>query len=118
MKTEGIQKMPSSMSEDALFKALLKNKPPVVQKPQAPIKKEVVKPQEPPAPEKEIAYKIEIPVERNTAQSAAPLNPDAVTESIKSLTASVNMMYGLMKTIIVPVLVLILIVGIAILVKK
>ncbi|MCZ7398382.1 MAG: hypothetical protein O8C62_01660 [Candidatus Methanoperedens sp.] len=43
---------------------------------------------------------------------------DQVVESIKNLTSSVNMMYGLIKTVITPVLVLILIIGVAILVRS
>ncbi|MDP2765993.1 MAG: hypothetical protein Q8O41_00855, partial [Candidatus Methanoperedens sp.] len=46
-----------------------------------------------------------------------PMETELVVESIKNLNASVNMMYGLIKTVIVPVLVLILIIGIALLVK-
>jgi hypothetical protein len=106
----------SNMSEDALFKALLKNKPPAqaAPKPQVPIRKEPAKPIPPPAPP------VETYEERPVAEvrhEIAPLQPDAVAESIKNLTANVNMIYGLMKTIIVPVLVLILIVGIGILIK-
>jgi len=41
-----------------------------------------------------------------------------VVESINNLNSSVNLMYSLIKTVIAPVLVLILIVGIAILVKS
>ncbi|MCZ7355733.1 MAG: hypothetical protein O8C66_02860 [Candidatus Methanoperedens sp.] len=104
----------SNMSEDALFKALLKNKPPVQAAPKPQVRKEPVKPV-PPAPPVE-TYEEKPVVE--VRHEIAPLQADAVAESIKNLTANVNMIYGLMKTVIVPVLVLILIVGIGILIKR
>ena len=111
----------SNMSEDALFKALLKNKPPqTAQKPQVPVKKEVVKP---PAPkvevyEKEAVYEKPAPVvETRITPTVPPLQNDQVLDSIKNLNASVNMVHGLMKTVLLPVLVLILIIGVAILAK-
>ena len=111
---EGYNKMANTMSEDALFKALLKNKPPQQQKPPAPQpapKKETIKAAEPPVE----TYELETPV----IETPPPRTHDTeqVVEAIKNLTSSVNMMYGLMKTVITPVLVLILVIGIAILVK-
>lgn len=105
------------MSEDALFKALLKNKPP-----QKPIQKPPVAPQ--PEPKKETfkaaaAPPVEIHEMETPVIETRPVkshDTDQVVESIKNLTSSVNMMYGLMKTVITPVLVLILIIGVAILV--
>ncbi len=108
--------MANSMSEDALFKALLKNKPPQqqIQKPPAPQpapKKETFKAAAPPAE----TYEMERPVIETPPPKSH--DTDQVVEAIKNLTSSVNMMYGLMKTVITPVLVLILIIGVAILVK-
>jgi hypothetical protein len=110
--------MANSMSEDALFKALLKNKPPQQQ-----IKKPPAAPQ--PVPKKETfqaaappaeIHEMETPVIET--QPVKSHDTDQVVESIKNLTSSVNMMYGLMKTVITPVLVLILIIGVAILVRR
>ncbi len=137
----------SSMSEDALFKAILKNKPlqgaQVEQKAQA-VKKEIKDAPKAPASSEDMMYKVllknrppqpevkeSVPVpqvnavqtidhESKVVETPPPvmsLHADAVEESIKNLTASVNMMHGLMKTVIVPVLVLILIVGIGVFVK-
>ncbi|MFZ3060178.1 MAG: hypothetical protein WA102_10635 [Candidatus Methanoperedens sp.] len=109
--------MANSMSEDALFKALLKNRPPQqqIQKPpaapQPAPKKETFKAAAPPAE----TYEMETPVETPHVKSH---DTDQVVESIKNLTSSVNMMYGLIKTVITPVLVLILIIGVAILVRS
>jgi hypothetical protein len=110
--------MANSMSEDALFKALLKNKPP-----QKPIQKLPVAPPQP-EPKKETFKAAAPPVEIHEMEKPVietrPVksnDTDQVVESIKNLTSSVNMMYGLMKTVITPVLVLILIIGIALLVK-
>jgi len=96
--------MPNSMSEDDLFKTLLKRKPET----QAQVWKEA----ERTVPEP----KYEKPVETNPPPRSVDIEP--IVESIRNLTASVNTLYGLVKTVIVPVLVLILIVGIAILVKS
>lgn len=101
--------MSGSMSEDDLFKALLKKKPeerkPIAKPPQR------TAPVAPPIPPIEIQEKvIETP-------QVKPQETEVVVEAIKNLNASVNMIHGLVKTVIVPVLVLILIVGIAILVK-
>ena len=101
--------MANSMSEDALFKALLKNKP----QQQVPVRKEVQKPAHEAQPAE--SYEEKEPVIETPP--VKPLEIERVEESLKNLTSSVNMMYGLIKTVIVPVLVLILIVGIAILVR-
>ncbi len=97
------------MSEDELFKALLKKKPEA----QVPVRKEVQKP----APTAQPAESYEKPEPVIETPPVKPLETELVIESIKNLNASVNMLHGLIKTVIVPVLVLILIVGIAILVK-
>ncbi len=97
------------MSEDQLFKAILKKKPEA----QVPVKKEPPKP----VP---VAQPVEFHEEKKPVVEIPPAIPpetEHMTEEIKNLTSSVNMMYGLIKTVIVPVLVLILIVGIAILLK-
>ncbi len=108
-----------SMSEDALFKAILKNKPQqstqsvqTVPKTQAAVKKEVVKP----APQILEVREIERQ-ETKITHVSDPMQMNPVVESIKNLNSSVNMMYGLMKTVIVPVLILIVVVGVAILVR-
>ncbi len=97
------------MSEDQLFKALLKKKPEEV-----PVKKE---PQRPvPA-----AQPVEVYKEKEQVIETPPVKPletELIVEEIKNLNSSVNMMYGLIKTVIVPVLVFILIVGIAILMRR
>ncbi len=105
--------MASPMSEDQLFKALLKKKP-ETQVP--PVKKETPRP----SPIAQPAEVYEEPVVK-----MPPAKPpetermtEHMTEEIKNLNSSVNMMYNLIKTVIVPVLVLILIVGIAILLRR
>lgn len=112
--------MANSMTEDALFKTLLKNKP-QQQPPQ--------QPQKPPAartvPTRETfrtvpAVQPAESYEKEEIIATPPVKPvqvDLVVESIKNLNSSVNLMYSLIKTVIAPVLVLILIIGIAILVK-
>ncbi len=100
------------MSEDELFKALLKKKPEA----QVPVRKEAQTPAPVPAAQPAESYEKQEPVIETPP--VKPLETELVTESIKNLTASVNTLYGLIKTVIVPVLVLILIVGIAILVKS
>ncbi len=143
-----------SMNEDAMFKALLKNKPQQQKTPQTQVVKEV-KPAAPPAkpsyaknsedamfqvllknkPQQQqkspviseaplapvIAYEKEEPVVETRIEPVvtAAVNPVQNTyssESIDKLTSSVNMVYGLLRTITF-VLVLILIVGIAALIK-
>jgi hypothetical protein len=118
-EAEGYNKM-ANMSEDALFKALLKNKPPQKQIPKPPAApqpapvKETFKAAAPPA---EI-HEVETPVIETRPVKSSSHDTEQVVESIKNLTSSVTMMYGLIKTVITPVLVLILIIGVAILVKK
>lgn len=110
--------MANSMSEDALFKTLLKNKP--QQQPKPPVAQNVRKETpKTPAPAPVETYEKEEPViESRSVHPVKSAETDKVVESLKDLNSSVNMMYGMMKTVIVPVLVLILIVGIAILVKR
>jgi hypothetical protein len=121
LEAEGYNKMANSMSEDAMFKALLKNKPAkqnsaAAQKMQVTLRNEVKRPV--PAAEPVETHKIEKPViEPKITNPVEPLNIEPVVESINNLSASVNMVYGLMRTVVVPVLVLILIIGIAILIK-
>ncbi|VVB85186.1 Uncharacterised protein [uncultured archaeon] len=113
-----VPKAPTSAasSEDAMYKALLKNKPaqqstPLVKK-SLPVKTEPV-----PAPQEVSAYRepaVEAAV--SPAVAVAPVKAAQIEESIKNLTTSVNMVQGLLKTAII-VLVLILIVGLASLIK-
>ena len=110
--------MANSMSEDALFKALLKNRPPQQQiqnppaAPQSAPKKETFKAAAQPVETYEMETQV---IETSHVKSH---DTDRVVESIKNLTSSVNMMYGLIKTVITPVLVLILVIGVAILVRS
>ncbi len=98
--------MSDIMSEDDLFKTLLKKKP--EEKPFVPQKQ--IQRAAPAAPPVELQEKvIETPQVR-------PQEIELLVESVRNLNASVNMIHGLVKAIL-PVLVLILIVGIAILVK-
>ena len=97
------------MSEDQLFKALLKKKPAA----QVPVKKAVERTV--PAAQPVEVYEEKAPVIETPP--AKPLETELIVGEIKNLTSSVNMMYGLIKTVIVPVLVLVLIVGIAILMR-
>ncbi|WP_143311904.1 hypothetical protein [Candidatus Methanoperedens nitratireducens] len=104
----------ASSSEDAMYKALLRNKPaqqhaPLAQKPQ-PVKTEPV-----PAPHAVSTYKEPV-VEAPVIPAVVPVKTDQIEESLKNLTASVNTVQGLLKTAII-VLVLILIVGLASLIK-
>jgi hypothetical protein len=118
-----------SMSEDALFKALLKNKP--QQNAQAEKKTEVPVKSVPKAPmgaasSEDAMYKALLrnkPAQQSTplAQKSQPVRTEPIPvpqaeESIKNLTVSVNTVQGLLKTAII-VLVLILIVGLASLIK-
>ncbi len=110
-----------SMSEDALFKAILKNKPQqstqsaqTIPKAQVAVKKEVIKPVPPPVEVHEIERHV---TETKITHDTNPVQMNLVVESVKNLNSSVNMLHGLMKTVVVPVLVLILIVGVAILIK-
>jgi tetrahydromethanopterin S-methyltransferase subunit B len=131
-----------SMNEDAMFKALLKNKPQQPKTSHTPIANEVqsvvAKPsfsknseetqtlqkiqarQDPiRAPAPEPVHKIEERVTQVSEEVTPTINPIQNTdasESIKKLASSMNIAYGLLKTAVI-VLVLILIVGIAILIK-
>jgi len=111
----------ANMSEDALFKALLKNKPeaqkqqaPVkpVQPLPAPVKKEEPKPTPAPVYQKEPVF------EPAPTPGPAPVRTEAIEDAIINLNNSVNAMFGFIKTVIVPILALILIVGVLILVKS
>ncbi len=108
VRKEVRESIPKPGSEDAMYKVLLKNKPQQAQhRESAPA---VTLPVE--------VHETEIPVAQiKTAPILNPAQADAIVESIQSLIASVNMIQGLMKTLIAPLLVLILVVGIAILIK-
>lgn len=100
--------------EDAMYKVLLKNRPPeqrtqFAKKAEVPVKT---------VPEASVIdYEDEKQVVRTITPSVQTLQTDQIVESIKNLTASVNMMHSLMKSVIVPVTILILIVGMAVLIK-
>lgn len=111
----------ANMSEDALFKALLKNRPP-----QQPLKPAVV--QSAPgkeAPKPSLAahpaekYQVDEPqVETKvTSPVVKPVDTEPVVDSINRLDSSVKMIYGLIRNIIVPVLILTLVISIALLIK-
>lgn len=113
-------------SEDVMFSVLLKNNPVKENKPPA---------EEPGVPAEEVVEKSTAaepeekpqsvpPVETEELQgtekaavSHASANTEIDPDLIVNLTASVNMMYGLLRTVIAPVLILILIVGIVTLFK-
>jgi len=97
-------------SEDALFKALLKNKPPQ-QPPKpmaAPVKKDIPRP--PP-----VEARPEAVIERIIPPPKIDLEP--VIDSINRLNSTLNQIHGTIKTIIVPILALILVVAIGILIQ-
>jgi len=143
------------MDEDAMFKALLKNKP----QPKQPVAKEIkeapVQPSRPPATaasgSEDAMYKALL---HNRPQAHAPKPPvrvepryepvqqvpqeamvkqepvvitqvspppvvklEPVIDSINNLTASMIQIHSLMKTIVVPVMILTLLIGIGILIK-
>ncbi|HLB71362.1 MAG TPA: hypothetical protein VJJ51_10000 [Candidatus Methanoperedens sp.] len=102
-------------SEDAMYQALLKNKPQQKAAPKIPV--EPVKIVQAPRPVLEVEEQVVepklIPV---AAPAVIPVQASASPESMDKLTASVNMVYGLMRTTVI-VLVLMLVVGIAILIK-
>jgi len=108
----------ANMSEDALFKALLKNKPP--QQPPKPVAqsiplKEIPRPAAAPPVER---YQVaEPPIEPKITPVVQPVNLEPVVDSINRLNSSINMIQGMVKTIITPILILILIVSIGILVQ-
>lgn len=110
----------ANMSEDALFKALLKNKPPQ-QPPKPPVvaqsvpRKEVPRPAAAPPVER---YQVEEPViEPKVIPVVKPMNLEPVVDSINRLNSSISMIHGMMKTIVTPILILILIVSIGILIQ-
>lgn len=92
-------------SEDAMYRALLHNKP-LAPKPQ--IKAEPVQP----APQ---AAAVKEPIV--IAQPPPEMNFEPVVDSINDLKTSLNQIHNLLKTMVLPVMVLILIVGIVILIK-
>jgi hypothetical protein len=113
------------MDEDAMFKALLKNKP----QPKQPVAKEIKEApaQRPPArvepryelvqPAPQAARMQQEPVVITQVSPPPVVKLEPVVDSINDLTASVNQIHSLMKTIVVPVMILILLVGIGILIK-
>jgi hypothetical protein len=110
----------ATMSEDALFKALLKNKPPQ-QPPKPPVaqsvpRKEIPRPVAAPPVER---YQVEEPpIEPKIAPVVKPVNLEPVVDSIDRLNSSINMIHGMMKNIVAPILILILIVSIGILIQS
>jgi len=97
-------------SEDAMFKALLHNKPPA----QVPRQQAKVEPVQTAPP---VARVQQEPVVITQVSPPPVIKFEPVVDSINNLTASVNQIHGLMKTIVVPVMILILLVGIGILIK-
>ena len=97
-------------SEDAMFKALLHNKPP------APVPKQQAK-VEPVQTAPPVARVQQEPVVITQVSPPPVIKLEPVVDSINNLTASVNQIHGLMKTIVMPVMILILLVGIGILIK-
>ncbi len=104
----------SKGSEDAMFKALLHNRPvPPAQKPQVRIEPRP----EPMQSAPHAAHVQQEPVEIAQASPPPVMTLEPVVDSINNLTASVNQLQSLMKTTVLPVIILILLVGIGILVK-
>jgi len=101
-------------SEDAMFKALLHNKPaPPAQKPQVRVEPKY----EPMQPAPQVAQVQQEPVVITQASLPPVVTMEPVVNSINDLTASVNQLQSLMKTTVLPVIILILLVGIGILIK-
>ena len=101
-------------SEDAMYKALLHSRPaPPVQKPQVRVEQRP----EPMQPTPHAAYVQQEPVEIMPASPPPVMTLEPVVDSINDLTASVNQLQSLIKTTVLPVIILILLVGIGILVK-
>jgi hypothetical protein len=99
-------------SEDALFKALLKNKPQQPTKPMAvPVKKDIPRPVPPP-----VEARPEPVIEKIIPPPKIDLEP--VIDSIIRLNSTLNQIHGTIKTIIVPILALILVVAIGILIQS
>jgi hypothetical protein len=110
----------ATMSEDALFKALLKNKPPQQQPKPAAAQNIPVRdaPRPSPAAQPVERYQIEEPqIETKTTPVVKPMDLEPVVDSIDRLNSSVNMIYGLVKNIIAPVFILILVTSIAMLIR-
>ena len=97
-------------SEDAMFKALLHNKPPA----QVPRQQAKVEPVQTAPPVARVQLE---PVVITQVSPPPVIKFEPVVDSIDNLTASVNQVHGLMKTIVVPVMILILLTGIGILIK-
>ena len=98
-------------SEDAMFKALLHNRP--AQKPQVRVEP---KP-EPMHQAPQAAHVQQEPVVITQVSPPPVITIEPVVDSINNLTASVNQLQSLMKTTVLPVIVLILLIGIGIFVK-
>ncbi len=97
-------------SEDAMFKALLNNRQP------APVPKQQAK-VEPAHTTPQIARVEQEPVAITQANPPQVVKMEPVVDSINNLTATVNQNNSLMKTIVVPVMILLLLVGVGILIK-
>jgi hypothetical protein len=109
----------ANMSEDALFKALLKNKPPQ-QAPKPPVAQSVPRKEVPgpaAAPHVERCQVEEPVIEPKIIPVVKPVNLEPVVDSINRLNSSISMIHGMMKTIVTPILILILIVSIGILIQ-
>ncbi len=106
----------ASYSEDAMYKALLRNKP-AQQPPKATVttKKEVPKPVQP-VQAVEIQKKEQI-IEPKVTPPVKMLDLDPVIESLNRVNSNLNQIYGTIKTVILPVLILIIVVEIGILVR-
>jgi hypothetical protein len=101
-------------SEDAMYKTLLYNRPPA-SAPKPPVRVEPGYEPIEPAPQTPMVQQEPVVMTQVSPPPAVKLEP--VVDSIDNLTASVNQIHGLMKTIVLPVLILILIAGIGILIK-
>lgn len=105
----------ATYSEDALFKALLKNKPPQQPKPAVPAQKKEI-----PVPVPEVKQVETVRKEEVIAApviSVPPVDIEPVIESMNRMNSSISQLHGTIKTMIVPVLVLILVIAIGILLK-
>lgn len=101
-------------SEDAMYKALLHSRPaPPVQKPQVRVEPRP----EPMQPTPHAAHVQQEPEEIAQASPPPVMTPEPLVDSINDLTASVSQLQSLMKTTVLPVMILILLVEIVILVK-
>jgi len=101
-------------SEDALFKALLKNKPQQPLKPMAvPVKKELSRPVPP-----QVEARPEPVIERIIPPPPPKIDLEPIIDSIIRLNSTLNQIHGTIKTTIVPILALILVVAIGILIQS